>query len=53
VKRTFRKHRSTKQPAFNNFSGVGRFGMGTLKVDGNAADTKAMERNCSRDFAAA
>ena len=30
--------------AFNNFSGVGRPGTGTLKVDGKAVDTKEMER---------
>jgi arylsulfatase len=29
---------------FNNFSGVGRPGTGTLKVDGNAVATKQMER---------
>jgi arylsulfatase len=30
--------------AFNNFSGVGRPGTGTLKVDGKVADTKAMPK---------
>jgi arylsulfatase len=30
--------------AFNNFSGVGRPGIGTLKVDGNVVATKKMER---------
>lgn len=30
--------------AFNNFSGVGRSGTGTLKVDGKVVDTKTMER---------
>jgi len=30
--------------AFNNFSGVGRPGTGTLKVDGNVVATKKMER---------
>ena len=30
--------------AFNNFSGVGRPGTGTLKVDGNAVDTKTMPK---------
>ena len=30
--------------AFNNFSGVGRPGTGTLSVDGNALATKEMER---------
>jgi len=30
--------------AFNNFSGVGRPGVGTLKVDGKAVATKRMER---------
>ena len=30
--------------AFNNFSGVGRPGTGTLKVDGKAVDTKTMEK---------
>ena len=30
--------------AFNNFSGVGRPGTGTLKVDGNVVDTKAMPK---------
>ena len=30
--------------AFNNFSGVGRPGTGTLKVDGKEVDTKQMER---------
>jgi arylsulfatase len=30
--------------AFNNFSGVGRPGVGTLKVDGKVVDTKKMER---------
>jgi arylsulfatase len=30
--------------AFNNFSGVGRSGTGTLKVDGKAVDTKTMEK---------
>ena len=30
--------------AFNNFSGLGRPGMGTLKVDGKAVDTKEMKR---------
>jgi arylsulfatase len=30
--------------AFNNFSGVGRPGTGTLKVDGKAVDTKAMPK---------
>ncbi|MCK1280687.1 arylsulfatase [Bradyrhizobium sp. 61] len=30
--------------AFNNFSGVGRPGTGTLKVDGQAVDTKTMEK---------
>jgi arylsulfatase len=29
---------------FNNFSGVGRPGTGTLKVDGNAVATKKMEK---------
>ncbi len=30
--------------AFNNFSGVGRPGTGTLKVDGKVVDTKTMEK---------
>jgi arylsulfatase len=30
--------------AFNNFSGVGRPGVGTLKVDGKVVDTKPMAR---------
>jgi arylsulfatase A-like enzyme len=30
--------------AFNNFSGLGRPGMGTLKVDGKVVDTKEMKR---------
>ncbi|HUJ78684.1 MAG TPA: arylsulfatase [Nitrospiria bacterium] len=30
--------------AFNNFSGLGRPGTGTLKVDGKAVDTKEMKR---------
>jgi arylsulfatase len=30
--------------AFNNFSGVGRPGTGTLKVNGKVVDTKAMPR---------
>jgi arylsulfatase len=30
--------------AFNNFSGVGRPGTGTLKVDGNVVATKEMKR---------
>ncbi|MCU0593496.1 MAG: hypothetical protein MUC57_18745, partial [Desulfobacterales bacterium] len=30
--------------AFNNFSGVGRPGVGTLKVDGKAVDTREMKR---------
>ncbi len=30
--------------AFNNFSGVGRPGIGTLKVDGKEVATKKMER---------
>ena len=30
--------------AFNNFSGVGRPGTGTLKVDGKAVDTKKLEK---------
>jgi arylsulfatase len=30
--------------AFNNFSGVGRGGTGTLKIDGKVVATKAMER---------
>jgi arylsulfatase len=30
--------------AFNNFSGVGRPGIGTLKVDGKVVDTKPMPR---------
>jgi arylsulfatase A-like enzyme len=30
--------------AFNDFSGVGRPGVGTLKVDGKAVDTKPMKR---------
>jgi arylsulfatase len=30
--------------AFNNFSGVGRPGVGTLKVDGKVVDTRKMER---------
>jgi arylsulfatase len=30
--------------AFNSFSGVGRPGVGTLKVDGKAVDTKEMKR---------
>jgi arylsulfatase len=30
--------------AFNNFSGVGRPGTGTLKVDGQVVDTKAMPK---------
>jgi arylsulfatase len=29
---------------FNNFSGVGRPGVGTLKVDGKVVDTKSMSR---------
>ncbi len=30
--------------AFNDFSGVGRSGVGTLKVDGKVVDTKKMEK---------
>jgi hypothetical protein len=30
--------------AFNNFSGVGKGGTGTLKVDGKVVDTKRMEK---------
>jgi arylsulfatase len=30
--------------AFNNFSGVGRPGTGTLKVDGKVVETKKMEK---------
>jgi arylsulfatase len=30
--------------AFNNFSGIGQSGTGTLKVDGQAVDSKKMER---------
>ena len=30
--------------AFNDFSGVGRPGVGTLKVDGKVVDTKKMEK---------
>ena len=30
--------------AFNNFSGIGRAGTGTLKVDGKVVDTKRMEK---------
>ena len=30
--------------AYNNFSGVGRGGTGTLKVDGKVVDTKTMEK---------
>jgi len=30
--------------AFNNFSGVGRLGTGTLKVDGKVVDTKTMPK---------
>ena len=30
--------------AFNNFSGVGRGGIGTLKVDGKVVDTKQMQK---------
>jgi hypothetical protein len=30
--------------AFNNFSGLGRPGVGTLKVDNKVVDTKKMER---------
>src|SRR5207248_9098022 len=30
--------------AFNNFSGVGRSGTGTLKVDGKVVDTKTMPK---------
>jgi arylsulfatase len=30
--------------AFNNFSGVGRPGVGTLKVDGKVIDTKTMSK---------
>ena len=30
--------------AYNNFSGVGRSGTGTLKVDGKVVDTKKMEK---------
>ena len=30
--------------AFNNFSGVGQPGTGTLKVDGNVVDTKTMPK---------
>jgi arylsulfatase len=30
--------------AFNNFSGVGRSGTGTLKVDGKVVDSKTMEK---------
>jgi arylsulfatase len=30
--------------AFNNFSGLGRPGVGTLKVDGKVVDTKNMPR---------
>ena len=32
--------------AFNNFSGVGRSGTGTLKVDGKVVDTKRWKRHC-------
>ena len=31
--------------AFNNFSGVGRPGTGTLKVNGNVVTTKRMEKS--------
>ncbi|MEJ2168978.1 MAG: hypothetical protein P8X90_25965, partial [Desulfobacterales bacterium] len=30
--------------AFNNFSGIGKGGIGTLKVDGTVVDTKRMEK---------
>ena len=30
--------------AFNNFSGIGRSGTGTLKVDGKVVETKKMEK---------
>jgi hypothetical protein len=30
--------------AYNNFSGIGRGGTGTLKVDGKVVDTKRMEK---------
>ena len=30
--------------AFNNFTGVGRPGTGTLKVDGKVVDTKKMDK---------
>ena len=30
--------------AFNNFSGIGKGGTGTLKVDGTVVDTKRMEK---------
>jgi arylsulfatase len=30
--------------AFNDFSGIGRPGVGTLKVDGKVVDTKEMKR---------
>ena len=30
--------------AFNNFSGIGKAGTGTLKVDGKVVDTKRMEK---------
>ncbi len=30
--------------AFNNFSGIGKGGTGTLKVDGKVVDTKVMEK---------
>ena len=32
--------------AFNNFSGVGGSGTGTLKVDGAVVDTKPCPRRC-------
>jgi hypothetical protein len=44
------KTQVNKTTGVQHFFGVGRFGMGTLKVNGNTADTKATERNCSRDF---
>ena len=31
---------------FNSFSGVGRSGTGTLKVDGKVVDTKRMRKRC-------
>jgi arylsulfatase len=38
------RSRSTGALAFNDFSGVGRPGVGTLKVNGKVVDTKTMPR---------